>query len=291
MARTPPRGLPSTTPPSSATPKAEPSGWPHGVDIISISIGGGAGTTAPEFHDDNVAIACPHVSGIAAMLRQAQPSWGPAKIKSALMTTAYNTDSDGEVIKSASTGKASTPLDRGAGHVDPNRALDPGLVYDVTRTDYVDFLCSLGYTDKQIAIFNRGSSGSPSSVIDCSKKSHKKPPRFTDLNYPAFSVVLKSAKDKATQLRRLTIVGDYVEVTYKVIINTPPGVRVTVNPPTLRFIINGPTVKKYQVTFEANGEESDVYYTYGSIVWTDGKHNVTNPITVYWPDEDQVAAI
>ncbi|CAD6249245.1 unnamed protein product [Miscanthus lutarioriparius] len=48
-------------------------------------------------------MSCPHVSGIAALLRQARPDWSPAAIKSALMTTAYNVDNAGDIIKDMST--------------------------------------------------------------------------------------------------------------------------------------------------------------------------------------------
>ncbi|TVU39277.1 hypothetical protein EJB05_12688, partial [Eragrostis curvula] len=151
-------------------------------------------------------MACPHVSGIVAMLREVQPTWSAAAIKSALMTTAYNVDNAGDIIKNATTGKASTPFARGAGHVDPNRALDPGLVYDVWNSEYVAFLCTLGYTAKQIALFTRDG-----TATDCSTTTSKKD--VSDLNYPAFSVVFKSDKDKVTQRGRVTNVGKFVSPT------------------------------------------------------------------------------
>ncbi|KAF4362936.1 hypothetical protein F8388_002366 [Cannabis sativa] len=47
----------------------------------------------------------------------------------------------------------STPFIHGAGHVDPNKALNPGLVYDLNVNDYVAFLYSIGYDSKRISIF------------------------------------------------------------------------------------------------------------------------------------------
>ncbi|KAI3956995.1 hypothetical protein MKW92_012161, partial [Papaver armeniacum] len=70
-------------------------------------------------------MACPHVSGLAAMLRHAHRKWSPAAIKSALMTTAYNSDNAGKPITDLATGKVSTPFQHGAGHVNPNEALNP----------------------------------------------------------------------------------------------------------------------------------------------------------------------
>ena len=120
-------------------------------------------------------MSCPHVSGVAALLRQARPEWSPAAIKSALMTTAYNADSAGSVI-----GDASTPFARGAGHIDPNRAANPGLVYDAGTEDYIDFLCALGYTAEQVAVFG--------SSANCSARAQWG--SFVgDHNYPAFAVV------------------------------------------------------------------------------------------------------
>ncbi|TVU39276.1 hypothetical protein EJB05_12687, partial [Eragrostis curvula] len=230
-------------------------------------------------------MACPHVSGIVAMLREAQPTWSAAAIKSALMTTTYNVDNAGDIIKDATIGKASTPFARGAGHVDPNRALDPGLVYDVRNSEYISFLCSLGYTAEQIALFTRDG-----SVTDCSTSTSKAD--VTDLNYPAFSVAFKSDNDKVTQRRRLTNVSKDSTTTYTASVTSPDGVRVTVNPPRLHFM-RGPRNKRYEVAFEAHGEEVKDKYTFGSITWSDGTNTVTSPITITWldGDEDVTAAI
>uniref|UniRef100_A0A8I6YMK1 Subtilisin-like protease n=2 Tax=Hordeum vulgare subsp. vulgare TaxID=112509 RepID=A0A8I6YMK1_HORVV len=64
-------------------------------------------------------MSCPHVSGLAALLRQAHPDWSPAAVKSALITTAYNLDNSGEIIKELATGTQLMPFVRGAGRLPP----------------------------------------------------------------------------------------------------------------------------------------------------------------------------
>lgn len=57
--------------------------------------------------------ACPHVSGVAALLKMARPSWTPAMIMSALTTTAYVQDSSGNAIADMATGKPAGPFELG----------------------------------------------------------------------------------------------------------------------------------------------------------------------------------
>ncbi|PKI41792.1 hypothetical protein CRG98_037827 [Punica granatum] len=82
-------------------------------------------------------MACPHVAGAAALLKSRHPDWSPAAIKSALMTTG-------------------TPFHYGAGHLVPNRAIDPGLVYDMNIKDCLNFLCAVGYDQAAIQKFSNG---------------------------------------------------------------------------------------------------------------------------------------
>ncbi|RLN09942.1 subtilisin-like protease SBT1.7 [Panicum miliaceum] len=208
-------------------------------------------------------MSCPHVSGVAALLRQARPDWSPAAIKSAMMTTAYVMDNAGSVIKDMSTGKASTPFARGSGHVDPNRALDPGLVYDAGVKDYISFLCALRYTSKEIAIFMRDGS----KADYCSTRTGSS----GDLNYPAFSAVFHSDMDEDHQPSRRA------------------SVRVTVEPRKLEFTAMQQT-QEYVITFAPRGAARVAdRYTFGSIAWSDGEHRVTSPIAITWP-ASQVAA-
>ncbi len=64
--------------------------------------------------------SAPHVAGLAALVAGVHPGWSPARIRSAMMTTAYDLRGRHD------------PLVEGAGHVDPQRFLDPGLVFDTS---------------------------------------------------------------------------------------------------------------------------------------------------------------
>ena len=80
-------------------------------------------------------MSTPHVSGIAALLIQKHPDWTPAQIKSALMTTARQ-----NVVKEdGATAGGSVRLRRRPHR--PNKAIDPGLVYDAGLFDYMAASC------------------------------------------------------------------------------------------------------------------------------------------------------
>ncbi|KAK7389673.1 hypothetical protein VNO78_24913 [Psophocarpus tetragonolobus] len=218
-------------------------------------------------------MSCPHASGIAALLRKAYPDWSPAAIKSAMMTTAYNVDNSGANIKDLASGKESNPFIHGAGHVDPNRALNPGLVYDINTADYLAFLCSIGYDPNQIALFTR----QPASQNVCARTPRLASPG--DLNYPSFAAKLGGVGDSVKYKRLVTNVGTALDVVYTLQVNAPPGVQVTVSPTTLAFASQNKTLP-FEVTFTRLALASS--HTFGSILWTDGIHLVTSPIAVSW---------
>ncbi|KAL5210635.1 hypothetical protein ABZP36_006258 [Zizania latifolia] len=225
-------------------------------------------------------MSCPHVSGLAALLRSARPEWSPAAIRSALMTTAYSTytGAAGSLLDAA-TGAPATPFDYGAGHVDPTRAADPGLVYDLGTSDYVDFLCALKYTPTMIATVARSKS------YGCAEN---KTYSVANLNYPSFSVAYSTANGQAdqdggatttvTHRRTLTNVG--AAGTYKVDAVAMPGVTVSVEPTDLAFTSSGEK-KSYTVSFTAKSQPSGTA-GFGRLVWSDGKHSVASPIAFTW---------
>lgn len=70
-------------------------------------------------------MACPHLSGIAALLKNSHADWSPAAIKSAIMTTANVLNHGGNPILDYTSLPANL-FATGSGHVNPSRANDPG---------------------------------------------------------------------------------------------------------------------------------------------------------------------
>ncbi|KAJ0968810.1 hypothetical protein J5N97_021687 [Dioscorea zingiberensis] len=93
----------------------------------------------------------PHLSGIAALVKQIHPDWSPAAIKSAIMTTSMITDHDGKPIMDEQLHPANSFM-MGAGHVNPSKAFDPGLVFDVDHKEYIALLCGMKYKDKDVSL-------------------------------------------------------------------------------------------------------------------------------------------
>ncbi|CAN4092827.1 unnamed protein product [Withania somnifera] len=253
-----------------------------GVNIIA----GWTGAVGPTgFAEDNRRVAfniisgtsmsCPHVSGLAALLKGAHPDWSPAAIRSALMTTAYTVYKNGGALQDVATGKPSTPFDHGAGHVDPVAALNPGLVYDLKADDYLNFLCAMNYTSIQINNIARR----PYSCKTSKKYS------VTDLNYPSFAVVFPeqmtagSGTSSIKFTRTLTNVGP--AGTYKVNVLSPSNsVKFLVEPESLAFTRMNEQ-QSYTVTFTAPSMPA-TENVYGRIEWSDGKHVVRSPVAISW---------
>lgn len=223
-------------------------------------------------------MSCPHVSGLAALLRRAYPKWTPAAIKSALMTTAYFLDNTGKNITDLATGEASTPFVHGSGHVDPNRALNPGLVYDIDVSDYVAFLCAIGYDSYRISVF-------VNDPVDCGAQKLGSP---GNLNYPSFSVVFDKETSVVKYTRVVKNVGSNVDAVYEVKVSAPPAVGISVSPSKLVFSEENQKLS-YEIEFTGGaleevvgGAANSIPSAFGSIVWSDGVHNVRSPIAVVW---------
>jgi hypothetical protein len=176
--------------------------------------------------------------------------------------TARTRDNTVNPMRNESSVKA-TPFDYGAGHMRPNRAMDPGLVYDLTTNDYLDFLCNIGYNQTSIELF----SGSP---YECSKATS-----LLDFNYP--SITVPQLSGSVTVTRKLKNVGS--PGTYAARVREPSGISVHVHPKKLTFDQIGEE-KSFRLTLEAKGHAVAENYVFGGITWSDGKHYVRSPIVV-----------
>ena len=97
--------------------------------------------------------------------------------------------------------KLADPFDFGGGNMNPDRAVDPGLVYDVDAKEYNKLLnCSIGLSD-----------GCESYQLN--------------LNLP--SIAVPDLKNQVTVWRTVTNVGP-VEATYRPAVEAPAGGTVSV---------------------------------------------------------------
>ncbi|KAI8023938.1 Subtilisin-like protease SBT3 [Camellia lanceoleosa] len=237
--------------------------------VSSATIGFGISLSSDYNIVTGTSMACPHVAGVAALLKGAHPEWSPAAIRSAMMTTANPIDNTGNLIQDYGQNNTfASPLAMGSGQIDPNKALDPGLVYDTPPQDYVNVLCYMNYTKKQILTITR------SNRYNCSKPS-------PDLNYPSFIAFYnnKSTTMVQTFQRTLTNVGDGL-ATYYAKIMAPTGSKVRISPRMLIF--NGKYDRKsYTLSIECKSNLNGTM-TYGSLVWIEdsGTHMVRSPIVL-----------
>ncbi|PSS11470.1 Subtilisin-like protease [Actinidia chinensis var. chinensis] len=237
-----------------------------GVNILAAWAFPLDNNTKPNFFFNVIqgtSMSCPHLSGIAALLKSSHPYWSPAAIKSAIMTTADLLNVQGKPILDQ-TLHAADIFATGAGHVNPSKANDPGLVYDIQPDDYIPYLCGLGYTDKEVGII----AGRP---IKCSQVSSIPEGQ---LNYPSFTVALGPSQ---TFTRTVTNVGEAYS-SYSVKVVAPPGVNVVVKPNKLYFSKVDQKMN-YSVTFSRNYQKTG-NFSQGLLEWTSDKHLVRSVIAV-----------
>ncbi|PNT66107.1 hypothetical protein BRADI_3g07280v3 [Brachypodium distachyon] len=212
-------------------------------------------------------MSCPHVAGIAGLIKALHPDWSPAAVRSALMTTAIEVDNKGQQILNSSFAAAG-PFERGAGHVWPSRSFNPALVYDLSPDHYLEFLCALKYNASSMALF----SGGGKAAYKCPES----PPKLQDLNYPSITV-LNLTSSGTTVKRTVKNVGWPGK--FKAAVRDPPGVRVSVRPDVLLFAKKGEE-KTFEVKFEVKNAKLAKDYSFGQLVWSNGKQFVKSPIVV-----------
>lgn len=234
--------------------------------------------------ESGTSISCPHAAGIAALLKASHRDWSSAAIRSAMMTTAEVLDNAYGTITDLSTGVAGTPLDFGAGHINPNKAMDPGLVYDIEIQDYINYLCAINYTSQQIRVLTG------TSDFTCQYPN-------VDLNYPSFIIILNNTNTASFTFKRtLTNVAD-ARSAYTAAVKAPVGMTVTVEPATLSFA--GKFSKaKFSLTVNidlvnAFSPQSNFVGNFGYLTWHEvkGKHMVRSPIVSAFANNSSIGTI
>jgi subtilisin family serine protease len=203
-------------------------------------------------------MASPHVAGVFALLKDAHPEWTPAMAKSALMTTAYQ-----NVMKENGITPAD-PFDMGGGHIQPNSAVDPGLVYDAGWFDYLAFLCEAGpevFADPAATCGGLIAAGYSTDA--------------SDLNLASIGIADLAGSQTITRTVTSVTPGT---ATYIVSADAPPGISVAVSPASLT-LAEGESAS-YAVTFTTLAGATFDQWTFGSLTWTHGPHSVRSPIAI-----------
>jgi subtilisin family serine protease len=183
-------------------------------------------------------MSTPHVAGVAALLKQAHPEWSPAAIKSALMTSARQDVAGSDGLTNAHA------FDFGAGHIVPNDAMSPGLVYDITAAEYDEMEAAVLASDASA------------------------------VNLP--SVTMPRLANSHTLTRRVTNVGDEAGA-WTVEIEAPPQTSMTVVPDSISL---GPGESaSFDVTVNYLSGLLDLW-RFGSITWRSDEHAVYSPVAV-----------
>ena len=210
--------------------------------VAIIADGANAAGAEPTFKFiSGTSMAAPHIAGLAVLYLGVHPSATPAEIKSAMMTTAYDTKAD--------DGSAVTdPFTQGAGHVDPTKYFSPGLLYLNDLDDWYSYIQGIGYDVG-------------AEPIDAS-----------DLNLASIGIGALTGSQTVTRTVTSTQAGTF---TAKASI---PGVDVTVSPSTLSFDAAGQS-KSFTVTFARTTAPLEQFAT-GSLDWTSGSTSVRSPLAV-----------
>ncbi|CAI5498078.1 unnamed protein product [Closterium sp. Naga37s-1] len=204
-------------------------------------------------------MATPHLAGLAALVVQKNPTWSPAQIISAFMTTASTTTNRGGLIPT-DTGSVATPWDMGQGQVNTSGLLNPGLTYDASYTDFVNFLAGQS-TWRANNIFS---------------SMQLTPVPAYNLNRASISV--SRMKKFVTINRRVTSVWTRAS-TYRAVLVVPDNVGIDLEPRT--FTIAPGASVKYQMNITVR--KASAAFSYGSLTWVDNNGHVVRSVIAVQP--------
>jgi hypothetical protein len=211
--------------------------------VAILAAGPNAEGAAPTFEFlSGTSMSSPHIAGAAALYLGERPTASPAEIKSAMMTTAYNTvDGEGAEI--------TDPFAQGAGHVDPTRFFEPGLLYLNGPADWAAYLQAIGYD----------------YGVD--------PVDPSNLNLASIAIGTLTAPETITRTVTSTQAGDFAAS-----IEGLDGINAVVEPSVLSFAAAGEK-KSFTVTLSRTDAPLDEF-TSGALTWTSGDTTVRSPIAV-----------
>ncbi|KAG7030573.1 Subtilisin-like protease SBT4.14 [Cucurbita argyrosperma subsp. argyrosperma] len=160
----------------------------------------------------------------------------------------------------------------GAGLLNPDRAREPGLIYEADKMSYIQHLCNQGYNASSISILTGA------GPVDCSTLIPAQ--GYDSLNYPTFQLSLNNTRHPTTAVfwRQVTNVGRPTSV-YKATITAPPGVEITVEPTSLSFSSLQQT-QSFKVVVKANPLPPQNMVS-GSLTWAYANYVVRSPIVIY----------
>ncbi|CAD6219805.1 unnamed protein product [Miscanthus lutarioriparius] len=249
--------------------------WPSQLQVgppPPASAAAPLGPRGPTFNIiSGTSMSTPHLSGIAAFVKSKHPDWSPAAIRSAIMTTADATDRAGNAIRNEQR-VASDLFATGAGHVNPEKAADPGLVYDIAPSDYVGFLCGL-YSSQNVSVVAR-------RPVDCSAVTVIPE---SMLNYPSVSVVFQPTWNWSTPVvveRTLKNVGEEVSSVYYAAVDIfDDDVAVGVFPSELVFT-KVDQEQSFKVMVWRGHSNKGAKVVQGAFRWVSDTYTVRSPISI-----------
>ena len=211
-------------------------------------------------------MSSPHIAGLYALLKQANPTWSAAQAKSALMTTAGQNVVDNDRVTPAN------PFAQGAGHANvgkpgsPGSAFQPGLVYDAGLDQYLGFLCD---ADPSFFASFAASCGPTSARV-----LRGTPVKATGLNLASIGVSQLAGSEVIR--RRVTNVSG-ATATFVSAVVAPAGYTASVSPASLT-LANGET-GTFDVTFN-NVSAPIGEWRFGTLTWTSGPYAARSPIAL-----------
>lgn len=168
------------------------------------------------------------------------------QVKSAMMTTTKVSTTKGKPISREGMAGPTTPWSYGAGEVDGTKLLDPGLTFDITYNDYVNFLA--GRNEKRArALFGN---------VD--------PMLSFQLNLP--TIVVSNLKGAVVITRVVKNVAKAASL-YQATVLAPAGAKVTIAPKSMT--IQPQADAYFNVTFTAVSLSTS--FSFGTLTWTDYK--------------------